>query len=116
MTTYALNGLGRIGKLSLRPLLERGAKIAFVNDAVGDPQMHAHLLEFDTVHGRWPAEFAATDSSISIDGTSIPAFAQRDPGALPLAGVDVMIDCTGAFKTREKLAPYLEAGVKKVVV
>ena len=51
MTTYALNGLGRIGKLSLRPLLERGAKIAWINDAVGDPAMHAHLLEFDT--GPW---------------------------------------------------------------
>ncbi|MCX8227799.1 MAG: glyceraldehyde-3-phosphate dehydrogenase, partial [Sulfitobacter sp.] len=56
MTTYALNGLGRIGKIALRPLLERGAKIAFINDAVGDPAMHAHLLEFDSVHGRWPAE------------------------------------------------------------
>ena len=61
MTTYALNGLGRIGKLALRPLLERGAKIAFLNDAIGDPAMHAHLLEFDSVHGRWPATFAADD-------------------------------------------------------
>ena len=47
MTTYALNGLGRIGKLALRALLERGAKIAFINDAVGDPAIHAHLLEFE---------------------------------------------------------------------
>ena len=52
MTVYALNGLGRIGKLALKPLLARGAKIAWINDAVGDPEMHAHLLEFDTVHGR----------------------------------------------------------------
>jgi len=52
MTTYALNGLGRIGKLALRPLLERGAQIAIINDAVGYPAMHAHLLEFDSVHGR----------------------------------------------------------------
>ena len=57
MTTYALNGLGRIGILALRPLLERGAKIACLNDAGGDAEMHAHLLEFDTVHGRWPAAF-----------------------------------------------------------
>jgi len=49
MTTYAINGLGRIGKLALRPLLESGAQIAFLNDALGDPEMHAHLLEFDTV-------------------------------------------------------------------
>ncbi|MEM6887441.1 MAG: ArsJ-associated glyceraldehyde-3-phosphate dehydrogenase [Pseudomonadota bacterium] len=116
MTTYALNGLGRIGKLALRPLLERGAKIAFVNDAVGDPHMHAHLLEFDTVHGRWPAEFSATDDSITIDGTTILALSKRALNALPLDGVDVMVDCTGAFKTDAQLAAYFEAGVKKVVV
>jgi len=116
MTVYALNGLGRMGKLALRPLRERGAKIAFVNDAVGDPHMHAHLLEFDTVHGRWPAEFSATDTSITIDGTEIPALSRRSVADLPLDGVDVVIDCTGAFKTAAKLAPYFAAGVKKVVV
>jgi glyceraldehyde 3-phosphate dehydrogenase len=116
MTTYALNGLGRIGKLSLRPLLERGADIAFVNDAVGDAYMHAHLLEFDTVHGRWPAAFSATDESITIDGVTIPVLGARSIDALPLEDVDVMIDCTGAFKTEAKLAPYFAAGVKKVVV
>lgn len=116
MTTYALNGLGRIGKLALRPLLEQGAKIAFINDAVGDPAMHAHLLEFDSVHGRWPAEFNADAGSISIDGTSIPVTSTRNLADLPLDGVDVVIDCTGAFKTEAKLAPYFAAGVKKVVV
>ena len=116
MTTYALNGLGRIGKLALKPLLERGAKIAFVNDAVGDPRMHALLLEFDTVHGRWQADMSATDDSITIDGTVIPALTRHRLEDLPLDGVDVMIDCTGAFKTEAKLAPYFAAGVKKVVV
>jgi glyceraldehyde 3-phosphate dehydrogenase len=116
MTTYAINGLGRIGKLALRPLLERGAEIAFVNDAVGDPAMHAHLLEFDSIHGRWPAEFAADDRSITIDGTRIPVTSSRALDDLPLEGVDVVIDCTGAFKTEAKLAPYFAAGVKKVVV
>ena len=116
MTTYALNGLGRIGKLALRPLLERGAKIAWINDAVGDPGMHAHLLEFDTVHGRWPAQFSADDDSLTIDGTRLPVHGLRDLGALPLDGVDVMIDCTGAFKSEAALAPYFAAGVKKVVV
>ncbi|MEX0349619.1 MAG: ArsJ-associated glyceraldehyde-3-phosphate dehydrogenase [Paracoccaceae bacterium] len=116
MTTYALNGLGRMGKLALRPLLDRGAKIAFVNDAVGDPHMHAHLLEFDTVHGRWPAAFSATDDSITIDGTTIPALSTRKLEDLPLEGVDVVIDCTGVFKTEAALAPYFAAGVKKVVV
>jgi glyceraldehyde 3-phosphate dehydrogenase len=116
MTTYALNGLGRIGKLALRPLLEHGAKIAFINDAVGDPAMHAHLLEFDSVHGRWPAKFEADANSISIDGTRIPVTSTRNLSELPLDGVDVVIDCTGAFKTEAKLAPYFAAGVKKVIV
>jgi glyceraldehyde 3-phosphate dehydrogenase len=116
MTTYALNGLGRIGKLALRPLLERGAKIAFINDAVGDAAMHAHLLEFDSVHGRWPASFGADDNSITIDGTRIPVTNSAKLADLPLDGVDVVIDCTGVFKSEAKLAPYFAAGVKKVVV
>lgn len=116
MTTYAINGLGRIGKLALRPLLESGARIAWINDAVGDPEMHAHLLEFDTVHGRWRADFAQDAESVTIDGVRLPFVGARDLGALPLEGVDVVIDCTGAFKTEAKLSPYFEAGVKKVVV
>ncbi|MDP4992887.1 MAG: ArsJ-associated glyceraldehyde-3-phosphate dehydrogenase [Marivita lacus] len=116
MTTYALNGLGRIGKLALRPLLERGAEIAWINDAVGDAAMHAHLLEFDTVHGRWNAAFSSDDDSLTIDGTRLPFIGTKDLSALPLDGVDVVIDCTGVFKSEAKLAPYFEAGVKKVVV
>ncbi|MDR9486120.1 MAG: ArsJ-associated glyceraldehyde-3-phosphate dehydrogenase [Sediminimonas sp.] len=116
MTVYALNGLGRVGKLALRPLLERGAEIAWINDAVGDAQMHAHLLEFDTVHGRWNASFAADDDSVTIDGRRLPFIGTKDLSSLPLDGVDVVIDCTGVFKTEAKLAPYFKAGVKKVVV
>ncbi len=116
MTTYALNGLGRIGKLALKPLLDRGAEIAWINDAVGDPEMHAHLLEFDTVHGRWQADFAHDRDSVTIDGPRLPFVGTRDIGALPLEGVDVVIDCTGVFKTEAALAPYFAAGVKKVVV
>lgn len=116
MTTYALNGLGRIGKLALRPLLERGAKIAWINDAVGDAAMHAHLLEFDTVHGRWPAAFSADEGGITIDGRRLPVHSEATLDALPLDGVDVIIDCTGVFKTEAALAPYFAAGVKKVVV
>ncbi len=116
MTVYALNGLGRMGKLALRPLIESGADIAFINDAVGDPAMHAHLLEFDSVHGRWPAEFSADDNSITVDGKAIPCTKTRNIADLPLDGVDVVIDCTGVFKTESALAPYFAAGVKKVVV
>ena len=116
MTTYALNGLGRIGKLALRALIESGEEIAFLNDAVGDAEMHAHLLEFDTVHGRWAAEFAHAEGEVSINGRQIALHNTRRIEDLPLAGVDVVIDCTGVFKTAEKLAPYFAAGVKKVVV
>ncbi|NOE19115.1 ArsJ-associated glyceraldehyde-3-phosphate dehydrogenase [Ruegeria atlantica] len=116
MTTYALNGLGRMGKLALKPLLEKGAKIAWINDAVGDPEMHAHLLEFDTVHGRWDAEFDHDADSITVNGTRLPFVGTKDLSALPLDSVDVVIDCTGVFKTEAKLAPYFDAGVKKVVV
>ncbi|MCC5969541.1 MAG: ArsJ-associated glyceraldehyde-3-phosphate dehydrogenase [Pararhodobacter sp.] len=116
MTTYAINGMGRMGKLALRPLLERGARIAFVNDATGDPQMHAHLLEFDSVHGRWPAHFAHDTHSLTIDDTQIAVAKARQIQDLPLAGVDVVIDCTGAFKTAAALQPYFDAGVKRVVV
>lgn len=116
MTVYALNGLGRIGKLALKPLLEKGAQIAWINDAVGDPAMHAHLLEFDTVHGRWDAEFRHDESSVTIDGVRLPFIGTRNLSELPLEGADVVIDCTGVFKTEAKLAPYFDAGVKKVVV
>jgi len=116
MTTYALNGLGRIGKLVLRPLLERGAKIAFINDVLGDPEMHAHLLQFDSVHGRWHADFSTEENSINIDGIQIPVTKESNLQDLPLNGVDVLIDCTGAFKTELKLSPYFSGGVKKVVV
>lgn len=116
MVTYAVNGLGRIGKLALKPLIESGAKIAFLNDAVGSPEMHAHLLEFDTVHGRWDAEFRFDEASISINGTQLPIYREQVLENLPLEGVDVIIDCTGAFKSEAALAPYFAAGVKKVVV
>jgi glyceraldehyde 3-phosphate dehydrogenase len=116
MITYAINGLGRIGKLALRPLLERGADIAFINDAVGDAHMQAHLLEFDTVHGRWPAEFGHDAGGVRINGTYLPFVGARDLAALPLGGVDIVIDCTGKFKSAADLAPYFAAGVKKVVV
>jgi glyceraldehyde 3-phosphate dehydrogenase len=116
VTVYAVNGLGRIGKLALKPLLERKVEPAFLNDAVGDPAMHAHLLEFDTVHGRWDAAFSSDAESLTIDGARIPVHRERGLDALPLEGVDVVIDCTGAFRTEAELAPYFEAGVRKVVV
>ncbi len=116
MTVYAVNGLGRIGKSVVRPLLESGAEIAFLNDAVGNPEMHAHLLEFDTVHGRWNASFAFDEASITVDGTRMQMRRETSLDALPLDGVDVVLDCTGFYKTAERIQGYFDAGVKKVVV
>lgn len=116
MTVYALNGLGRMGKLALKPLLESGAEVAWINDAAGTPEMHAHLLEFDSVHGRWDAAFASDETAISINGKRLPVHCESKLENLPLDGIDVVIDCTGVFKSEARLRPYFDAGVKKVVV
>ncbi|MCI4662223.1 MAG: ArsJ-associated glyceraldehyde-3-phosphate dehydrogenase [Neomegalonema sp.] len=120
MTRIALNGLGRTGKLCLKALIEGGfdGEIVLINDRLGDPAQFAHLLEFDSVHGRWAADFAADAQSVTINGRSIRATSHATIEALPLAelGVDLVIDATGTFKTVAKTAPYFAAGVKKVVV
>ncbi|MGA0404767.1 MAG: ArsJ-associated glyceraldehyde-3-phosphate dehydrogenase [bacterium] len=121
MARIAINGLGRIGKLLLRALLDQGVQpheISLLNDAVGDPELHAHLLEFDTVHGRWPAQISFDSESILVDDQKIPMLALERIEQLPLkeAGIDLVIDCTGFFKTPERVQPYFQAGVKKVLV
>jgi len=120
MPRIAINGLGRIGKLVLRDLIDSGAggEIVLLNDPVGTPEQHALLLEFDTVHGRWPAEIGHGDDHLTIRGQTLPLTAERRIEDLPLAehGVDLVIDCTGVFKTADKIAPYYAAGVAKVVV
>ncbi|MBR9844310.1 MAG: ArsJ-associated glyceraldehyde-3-phosphate dehydrogenase [Rhodobacteraceae bacterium] len=120
MTKIAINGLGRMGKLVIRSFFDLGidAEIVLLNDGMGDAELHAHLLEFDTVHGRWRADFAHDEDSITIDGQKMRFTATRDLSELPLAelDVDLVVDCTGAFKTNAKLQPYFDAGVKKVVV
>jgi glyceraldehyde 3-phosphate dehydrogenase len=120
MTRIALNGLGRMGKLVLRALVNDGApgEIVLLNDLTGDPAMHAHLFEFDTVHGRWSAAITHDADSVTVNGARMALTNARRIEDLPLAamGIDMVIDCTGAFKTRAKLAPYYAAGVRKVVV
>ncbi|MFN7002061.1 MAG: ArsJ-associated glyceraldehyde-3-phosphate dehydrogenase [Roseinatronobacter sp.] len=116
----ALNGLGRIGKLALRNLIDTGAggEIVLLNDPVGDAAQHALLMEFDSVHGRWPTAVAAAEGALILDGKTIRLTHEKTIEALPLAamGVDLVIDCTGFFKTTAKIAPYFDAGVQKVVV
>ncbi|MEO0999696.1 MAG: glyceraldehyde 3-phosphate dehydrogenase NAD-binding domain-containing protein, partial [Pseudomonadota bacterium] len=120
MPRVAINGLGRIGKLLLRAFADGGmpGEIVLLNDPVGDAAQHAHLLEFDTVHGRWPGRVEAGEGEIILDGTPIRLTAARALSDLPLAemGVELVVDCTGVFKTGAKIAPYFEAGVEKVVV
>ena len=120
MAKIAINGIGRIGKLVLRALISDGADadIVLLNDVSGTPEQHALLLEFDTVHGRWPAEFSFDQESVSINGQRIRMTSEAHIADLPLEklGVDLVIDCTGAFRTDLALQPYYAAGVKKVLV
>jgi glyceraldehyde 3-phosphate dehydrogenase len=116
----AINGLGRIGKLVLRDLIDRGAggEIVLLNDPAGDPAQHALLMAFDSVHGRWATPVAAAEGALEIAGRAIALTHHRTIEALPLAdlGVDLVIDCTGVFKTGARIAPYFAGGVRKVVV
>ena len=116
----ALNGLGRIGKLVLRDLIDSGAggDIVLLNDPVGDAEQHALLMEFDSVHGRWRTPVSHADDALVLGGQSIRLTHEKTLDALPLQalGIDLVIDCTGVFKTGAKVAPYYAAGVKKVIV
>lgn len=120
MPRIALNGLGRIGKLVLRDLIDSGAggELVLLNDPVGDAEQHALLMEFDSVHGRWTTPVAYAEGALVLGGTQVRLTHEKTIEALPLAdlGVDLVIDCTGVFKTAAKVAPYYAAGVRKVVV
>lgn len=120
MTRIALNGLGRIGKLVLRNLIDNGVagEIVLLNDAMGDAAQHALLMEFDSVHGRWQTPVSAGDGALVVNGRPIRLTHEKAINALPLGplGVDVVVDCTGVFKTAAKLAPYLDAATRTVIV
>jgi glyceraldehyde 3-phosphate dehydrogenase len=120
MPRIALNGLGRIGKLVLRDLIDTGAAgdIVLLNDPAGDAEQHALLMEFDSVHGRWRTRVGHADGALVLNGQSIRLTHEKTIEALPLdeMGVDLVVDCTGVFKTAAKVAPYYAAGAKKVVV
>ena len=114
-----INGLGRMGKLGLRagwgkPELD----FVHVNEISGDAGCHAHLLEFDSVHGRWPHNIVADGQSISIDGHEIGFSDHASPREVDWGeqGIDLVIECSGQFKTLEALQPYFDQGVKKVLV
>ena len=117
----AINGYGRIGRNVLRAHYEDGKKhdiaIVAIND-LGSPETNAHLTRHDTAHGRFPAKVAVDGDSMVVDGDRIRVFAQRDPAQLPWdsLGVDVVLECTGLFTTKEKASAHLKGGARKVII
>ncbi|CAD0186804.1 Glyceraldehyde-3-phosphate dehydrogenase 2 [Ruegeria sp. THAF57] len=114
----AINGFGRIGRNVLRGIQESGRndiEVVAIND-LGPVDMNAHLLRYDSVHGRFPGEIKATDSSIDVGTGPIEVTAIRDPKDLPWQGVDVALECTGIFTNRDGAAKHLENGSKRVLV
>ncbi len=117
----AINGYGRIGRNILRAHYEGGKKhdlaIVAIND-LGSPETNAHLTRHDTAHGRFPGKVAVDGDAMVVDGDRIRVFAQRDPAQLPWAslGVDVVLESTGFFTSKEKASAHLRGGAKKVII
>jgi glyceraldehyde 3-phosphate dehydrogenase len=116
----AINGFGRIGRNVLRAIVESGRsdlEVVGIND-LGPVETNAHLLRFDSVHGRFPHEVKVDGDSIVVSGHRIRVTAIRNPAELPWKElkVDIAMECTGIFTTRDKAAAHLEAGAKRVLV
>ena len=117
----AINGYGRIGRNILRAHYESGKshpiQIVAIND-LGDPQTNAHLTRYDTAHGRFPGEVSVDGDAMRVNGDPIKVLAKRNPADLPWAelGVDVVLECTGFFTSKEKASAHLRGGAKKVVI
>ncbi len=117
----AINGYGRIGRNVLRALYEAGRsdeiRIVAVND-LGDAETNAHLTRFDTAHGKFPGDVAVEGGDLVVNGDRIKVCAERDPSKLPWGdmGVDVVMECTGLFTSKEKASAHLAAGAKKVII
>ncbi|MBN7777321.1 type I glyceraldehyde-3-phosphate dehydrogenase [Nitratireductor aquimarinus] len=116
----AINGFGRIGRNIVRAIYESGRKdidIVAIND-LGPVETNAHLLRYDSVHGRFTSEVKVDGDTISIGSDSFKVFAERDPSKLPWGelGVDIVMECTGIFTSKEKASLHLQAGAKRVLV
>src|SRR5579884_2104027 len=115
-----INGFGRIGRQSMKAMLERhpqDIEVVAVNDLT-DTQTNAHLLKYDSTYGRFPGEVEATEDSLIVNGHKIKVIAQRDPALIPWGdlGVDVVIESTGFFTDAPKAAAHLKGGAKKVII
>ena len=122
MINVAINGFGRIGRNILRALYERPdvasrLRVVAIND-LGTPDINAHLLQFDTTHGRFGATVAVEDGALNINGDRIAVFAERNPEDLPWCDlkIDVVFECTGVFTSRDKASAHLRAGARKVLI
>src|SRR5437016_14055957 len=116
----AINGFGRIGRNILRAIAESGRRdieVVGIND-LGPVETNAHLLRYDSIHGRFPGEVTSGDDWMDIGRGKIRVTAERDPAKLPWRelSVDVALECTGIFTKREAAAKHLEAGAKKVII
>jgi glyceraldehyde 3-phosphate dehydrogenase len=115
----AINGFGRIGKLAFRAGWRHDEyRIKLINEIKGDAQCHAHLLEFDSVQGRWRHEIAGVDNQLLVDGRKVAFTTGTSPAAIDWQSydIDIVVDCTGKHKTADSLQPYFDRGVKKVLV
>jgi glyceraldehyde 3-phosphate dehydrogenase len=117
----AINGYGRIGRNVLRAHYEGGKKndiqIVAIND-LGNPESNAHLTRYDTAHGKFPGTVTVDGDNMIVNGDKIRVFAQRDPAQIPWGelGVDVVLECTGYFTSKEKASAHLKGGAKKVII
>ena len=118
MSKIAINGFGRIGRLVLREMFSRGGyDVVAINDLT-DAATLAHLLKFDSAHGRFKGTVEAKEGAIVVDGKEIKVFAEKNPANLPWKelGVEFVIESTGVFTSKEKAMPHIEAGAKKVLI
>ena len=114
----AINGFGRIGRLVFRVLNEReGFEVVAINDLADAPSL-AHLLKYDTVHGRYPGKVEGREGAIVVDGVETKVLGERDPAALPWGdhGIDFVVESTGVFRDRDGCMKHVAAGAKKVVL
>jgi glyceraldehyde 3-phosphate dehydrogenase len=116
----AINGFGRIGRLTFRAFMEAGRDdldFVAIND-LGSADMNALLLEYDTVHGKFPGEISVDGNSLTVNGKEVAVLAEPNPEQLPWdeLGVDIVMECTGRFTKRETAAQHLKAGAKRVLV
>ena len=119
MTTVGINGFGRIGRLAVTALRHHPElRLVHINEVAGGPETAAHLLEFDSVHGRYPGVVESNGNSLSIDGQRVTFSDERYPGAIEWDrhGVDIVIEASGKFKDTESLEPHLDNGASSVVV